>query len=64
MRKISEVLRLAGQGLSYRQIGQGVGISASTAEDQEALLRLLDDPSFAFQTQIFQAVWGCRRPVN
>ena len=31
MRKISEVLRLAGQGLSYRQIGQSVGISPSTA---------------------------------
>ncbi len=31
MRNISEVLRLAGQGLSYRQIGQSVGISPSTA---------------------------------
>ena len=27
MRRIMEVLRLAAQGLSYRQIGQSVGIS-------------------------------------
>ena len=32
MRRIMEVLRLAAQGLSYRQIGQSVGISASTIQ--------------------------------
>jgi Homeodomain-like domain/Rhodanese-like domain len=32
MRRVTEVLRLAGQGLSYRQIGQSVGISASTVQ--------------------------------
>lgn len=32
MRRITEVLRLAAQGLSYRQIGQSVGISASTVQ--------------------------------
>ena len=32
MRQITEVLRLAGQGLSCRQIGQSVGISASTVQ--------------------------------
>jgi transposase len=32
MRQIAEVLRLAAQGLSCRQIGQSVGISASTAQ--------------------------------
>ena len=32
MRQITEVLRLAAQGLSYRQIGQSVGISASTVQ--------------------------------
>jgi transposase len=32
MRQITEVLRLAAQGLSYRQISQSVGISASTAQ--------------------------------
>ena len=32
MRQITEVLRLAAQGLSYRQIGQSVGISASTIQ--------------------------------
>jgi transposase len=32
MRRITEVLRLAAQGLSYRQIGQSVGISASTIQ--------------------------------
>jgi transposase len=32
MRQIAEVLRLATQGLSCRQIGQSVGISASTAQ--------------------------------
>jgi helix-turn-helix protein len=31
-RQITEVLRLAAQGLSCRQIGQSVGISASTAQ--------------------------------
>ena len=33
MRRITEVLRLAAQGLSYRQISQSVGISASTAQN-------------------------------
>ncbi|MPZ13491.1 MAG: IS21 family transposase [Chloroflexi bacterium] len=32
MRQITEVLRLAAQGLTYRQIGQSVGISASTVQ--------------------------------
>jgi DNA-binding NarL/FixJ family response regulator len=32
MRRITEVLRLAAQGLSYRQIGQSVGVSASTVQ--------------------------------
>jgi transposase len=32
MRQITEVLRLAAQGLSCRQIGQSVGISASTVQ--------------------------------
>ena len=32
MRRITEVLRLAAQGLSYRQIGQSLGISASTIQ--------------------------------
>jgi len=32
MRQITEVLRLNGQGLSYRQIAQSVGISASTVQ--------------------------------
>src|SRR5215831_8277824 len=32
MRQITEVLRLAAQGLSFRQIGQSVGISASTVQ--------------------------------
>jgi transposase len=32
MRQITEVLRLAAQGFSCRQIGQSVGISASTAQ--------------------------------
>ena len=32
MRQISEVLRLNAQGLSYRQIAQSVGISASTVQ--------------------------------
>jgi FixJ family two-component response regulator len=32
MRQITEVLRLAAQGLSCRQIAQSVGISASTAQ--------------------------------
>lgn len=32
MRRITEVLRLAAQGLSYRQIGQSIGISASTIQ--------------------------------
>ena len=32
MRQITEVLRLAAQRLSYRQIGQSVGISASTVQ--------------------------------
>jgi len=32
MRQITEVLRLSAQGLSYRQIGQSVGISASTVQ--------------------------------
>jgi transposase len=30
MRQITEVLRVAGQGPSYRQIAQSVGIAAST----------------------------------
>ena len=32
MRQITEVLRLAAQGLSFRQIGQSVGVSASTVQ--------------------------------
>ena len=32
MRQITEVLRLAAQGLSCRQIGRSVGISASTVQ--------------------------------
>ena len=32
MRQITEVLRLNAQGLSYRQIAQSVGISASTVQ--------------------------------
>jgi transposase len=32
MRRITEVLRLAAQGLSYREIGQSVGISPSTIQ--------------------------------
>jgi transposase len=32
MRQIGEVLRLSAQGLSYREIGQSVGISASTVQ--------------------------------
>ncbi len=32
MRRIMEVLRLAAQGLSYRQISQSLGISASTIQ--------------------------------
>src|SRR4029450_1564231 len=32
MRQITEVLRLNTQGLSYRQIAQSVGISASTVQ--------------------------------
>jgi DNA-binding CsgD family transcriptional regulator len=32
MRQITEVLRLAAQGLSCRQLGQSVGISASTVQ--------------------------------
>ena len=32
MRRIMEVLRLAAQGLTYRQIGQSMGISASTVQ--------------------------------
>src|SRR3982074_3110986 len=32
MRQIGEVLRLFARGLSYRQIGQSVGISASTVQ--------------------------------
>jgi transposase len=32
MRQITEVLRLNAQGLSYRQISQSVGISASTVQ--------------------------------
>jgi transposase len=32
MRRITEVLRLAAQGLSYRQIGQSLSISASTIQ--------------------------------
>jgi transposase len=32
MRQITEVLRLTAQGLSYRQIAQSVGISASTVQ--------------------------------
>ena len=32
MRQITEVLRLNAQGLSYRQVGQSVGISASTVQ--------------------------------
>jgi len=32
MRQITEVLRLSAQGLSYRQIAQSVGISASTVQ--------------------------------
>ena len=32
MRRITEVLRLAAQGLSYRQIGQSLGTSASTIQ--------------------------------
>jgi hypothetical protein len=32
MRQIGEVLRLFAQGLSYREIGQSVGISASTVQ--------------------------------
>ena len=32
MRQIAEVLRLAAQGFSCRQIGQSVGIGASTVQ--------------------------------
>jgi transposase len=32
MRQITEVVRLNAQGLSYRQIAQSVGISASTVQ--------------------------------
>lgn len=32
MRQIGEVLQLNAQGLSYREIGQSVGISASTVQ--------------------------------
>ena len=32
MRRITEVLRLAAQGLSYRQIGQSLNVSASTVQ--------------------------------
>jgi DNA-binding Lrp family transcriptional regulator len=32
MRQITEVLRLAAQGLSYRQIGQSVNLSPSTIQ--------------------------------
>ena len=46
--------------LTFEQIRPAlIALGLATNEDQDALLRLLDDPSFAFQTQIFQAVWGC-----
>jgi DNA-binding CsgD family transcriptional regulator len=32
MRQITEVLRLAAQGISYRQIGQSLNVSPSTVQ--------------------------------
>jgi transposase len=70
MRRITEVLRLVAQGLSYRQIGQSVGISASTVQGYVARAQragvswpLPDElDAVALETQLFKRPEDATRP--
>src|SRR5687767_6756909 len=70
MRRITEVLRLAAQGLSYRQIGQSVGISASTVQGYVARAQhagvswpVPDElDAAALETQLFKRPEDATRP--